>query len=196
MAHFEIRFTEFEFPAELPNNRANFRFVVDVRFVDEKKNFLTEHAVMPSLDTFWECDTSRSGKPNYVRQLNAAAFDMNKIDDWDKLVLGLRADRLHSMQIKVMDVDRKDAWDSVKNFLAGVVQAFVGKLKGRIPNSTLISDSLGSATEDMQSFLLKKLAGGDKLLFRGSCDLKAGKGSHTVSGIGTVGNYLARFEVL
>ena len=195
MGDFEIRLMGFEFPGGLPNRRANFRFVVDVRFTDEEK-LVTEHAVMPSLDTFWECDTNRTGKPNYVRGQDVAAFDMKRIDAWDKLVLCLRAKELHSMQVKVMDVDRKDAWDAVKDFLGGVVRAFLGKLKVQVPSSTLISDSLGSATEDIQSFLLKKLAGGDKLLFRGSCDLKQGVGRHTILGIGTDGSYRIEFEVV
>lgn len=179
MAIFELTLTGFQFPKELPNNRANFRFVVDLRFINDKDRFTTEHAVMPSLDTFWECDTEKKDAPNYVRkhdvdQKALPRFDFegdeNKIDPWDRLILMLKGKSLHSIQFKVFDVDRKDAWDKVKNFLGGMVEAFFGRIKGIIPGNLplSLSESMGGAADDVQSFLLKKLAGGDKVLFRGS----------------------------
>ena len=56
MSVYEITLTGFKFPKNLDNDKANFRFVVDLRFVNDESRFTTEHAVMPSLDTFWECD--------------------------------------------------------------------------------------------------------------------------------------------
>ena len=195
MSSFQIILTGFEFPAGLPNNRANFRFVVDLRYFDAKGNLATEHAVMPSLDTFWECDTSREAKPNYVRDATKPAFDMTKIDDWDSLVLHVRSKNLHSIQFKVVDVNRRDAWDAIRDFLGDLVQAFVGKLKGRIPDSNLVAQSLGGAADDVQSFLLKKLAGGEKVLFRGSQQLLASEKPGIVQGSGTGGAYKVQFEV-
>ena len=49
MPLFELVLTEFLFPKALPNDKANFRFIVDLRFINEKGQFITEHAVMPSL---------------------------------------------------------------------------------------------------------------------------------------------------
>lgn len=180
MPLFELTLQQFQFPRDLPNDKANFRFVVDLRYIDDEGRFTTEHAVMPSLDTFWECDTGRKDAPNYVRKHDGGngnplpEFDFDdkhKIDHWDRLILHVKGKDLHSIQFKVIDVNRKDAWDKVKPFLKGIVEAVIGKIKGIVPKALPLSlpESLGGAADDVQSFLLKKLAGGDKVLFRGSC---------------------------
>ena len=181
----ELTLTRFQFPKDLEDGKANFRFVVDLRYVGDKGKFLTEQAVMPSLDTFWECDRGRSDKPNYVRKLDPAwlgdsegneddpkyvnEFEMDAIDPWDRLILRVNGQSLHSIQFKVFDVDRKDGWDKVKGFIGGVIGNILGKAKAAIPELPLgFGESLGGATDDVKSSLLKKLSGGDKLLFRGS----------------------------
>ena len=55
----ELTLTDFDFPAALADNRANFRFVVDVRMVRSAK-FATDTVVMPGFDTWWECDRRKS----------------------------------------------------------------------------------------------------------------------------------------
>ena len=199
MSVFQIALTGFEFPSELDDSKANFRFVVDLRFINEKDQFIAEHAVMPSLDTFWECDTGKSDKPNYVRKVENGQdrneFDMDKIDAWDRLVLIVKANQVHSIQFKVFDVNREDAWDKIKNFLKGVVEVLFGKVRGLVSSSlpAFLGDSLGGATDDVQSFLLKKLAGGDKVLFRGSKALS--EGDNDISGEGTKGWYRIDFRL-
>ena len=217
MPLFEFTLKEFHFPKKLSNNRANFRFVVDLRFINDKGQFTTEHAVMPSLDTFWECDTGKADKPNYVRGDDVkpdgnsyGQFNMDAIDEWDRLILYVKGESVHSIQFKVIDVNRKDAWDKVKNFLGGIVEAVIGKIKGVIPTeslpASLLSGSLGGAADDVQSFLLKKLAGGDDILFRGSADLKTPKNRKTTDfkvpqnlndrrARGTEGNYQIVFTL-
>ena len=93
---FEIRLEGFEFPRALPNNRANFRFVVDVRYKTKGDRFATETVVMPGLDTFWECGKNKKAKPNFVRDGSAPRFDMAKIDPWDRLVVRLHADAVYA----------------------------------------------------------------------------------------------------
>ena len=92
------------------------------------------------------------------------------IDEWDQLILMVKAKNLHSIQFKVFDVDRKDAWDKVQSVVGGIVRALFGRIKGIILGNLplSLSESMGGAADDVQSFLLKKLAGGDKVLFRGS----------------------------
>ncbi len=199
----QLTLTGFHFPRELPNNKANFRFLVDVRHANKKGEFATEHAVMPSMDTFWECDKSRKDKPNFVRGQdveNFGTFNMNKIDDWDRLILLLRGAKLHSIQFKVFDVNRIDAWDKIKDVVGAIVQALIGKLKGMIPGLPAlpgVSDSLGSAVDDLESWLIKKLSGGgDKILFRGSKTLKGnGNPSYVIQGNGSRGEYKITFKV-
>lgn len=204
---YQLELTGFRFPEELSNNRANFRFLVDLRYVGSEETFLTEHAVMPSLDTFWECDERRDAKPNYVRAENSPCFEFGpgKIDEWDQLIMVVRAERLHSIQFKVIDVDRRDAWDRVKSFLGGAVRAVVGRAKDRIPAGAVLSNSLGGAADDVQSFLLKRLAGGDKVLFRGSHTFRGAQqdagvgepetqGNETIKGNGSEGDYCISFS--
>ncbi len=176
MPLYELKLAEFKFPKNLRGDNANFRFVVDLRFVDDKGRPAVEHTVMPSLDTYWECDPGQSEEPNFVRGKNGekdiAAFDMNKIDDWDKLILFVTGESLHSIRFTVLDVDRKDFWDVVKRSLGKIAKVVMGRVKDVIPHgNALLFKSLGSAAEDAQSFLLKDLAGGDKvdrILFIGS----------------------------
>ena len=216
---FRISLEAFEFPADLENNKANFRFIADLRYTDESGEFATEHAVMPSLDTFWECDTRRSGSPNFVRaqiaektKTWAPRFDIGKIDEWDRLVLRLKAVALDSIQIKVIDVDRVDILDKLGELGKTVVEATFrvlrirvlpqvpgsGKVQGILPS---VHRAFGSAIDDIESFLLKKLAGGgDKVLFRGSADLpdQATGTSQEVSidnGHGRKGKYLIKLRV-
>ncbi len=199
---FEIQLAGFEFPQQIDNSKANFRFIVDLRYVDVTDEFATEHAVMPSLDTFWECDTGKTQAPNFVRagQNGAwdAKFDMEKIDDWDRLVLRVKGRQLHSVQVKVIDVDRADVFDKLKGALQGVLEGALGTLRARvaarIPGSTGSQDmppsvhqAFGSAVDNVEAFLLKKLAGADDVLFRGS-GLAAGD-SVCIRGAGTRGDY-------
>ena len=145
MPLFELTLKKFLFPKDLPNDKANFRFIVDLRFINEKGQFITEHAVMPSLDTFWECDTGRKDRPNYVRgkdvSSNCSQFDMCAIDDWDKLILCVKGESVHSIQFKVIDVDRKDAWDKVKNFLEGMIGCCHRQDQRRHPGEFALSPS-------------------------------------------------------
>ena len=192
----ELVLKGFHFPRKLSNSKANFRFVVDLRFIDERKNFDSEHAVMPSLDTFWECDTNRQDRPNFVRDVSQEArtvafarFDMARVDSWDALILGVRAKGLHSVQFKVIDVNRADAWDWVKGILGGIMESLKlqakrtieATLKGdgedeteQVVDKTLVSGSIGGAAADLRSFTLKRLARGGKVLYRGSARFENG----------------------
>ena len=93
---FEITLSGFSFPdsEDLKDNQANFRFLVDLRFVDANGEPRVVHTIMPSAANFWECDTDEKDKPNFVRKQDGQdangnpkflpKFDMDKIEDWDK----------------------------------------------------------------------------------------------------------------
>lgn len=214
MTKFKLDLTGFEFPKELPNNKANFRFIVDLRFFDEDDRFDTENAVMPSFETFWECDPSRHDKPNYVRggtkdkpenkfvfkksgEIKKGVDDKKGVDEWDRLILHVEGKSLHSIQFKVIDVDRKDAWDAVKNVLGKIAEVVIGKARAFIlkQKDMPFRGAMGAAADDVQSFLLMKLAGGDQVLFKGSASLVGVKGDAKVAGIGTKGNYEISFNI-
>jgi len=167
MATYELTLNAFKFPKNLENHKANFRFVVNLRYVDAEGNLATAQAILPGLDTFWECDKGRSHEPNYVRgndETNWATFDMDRIDSWDKLIFMVPASRLHSIQFKVFDVNRTDGWDKIKNTLSSIAGTIFEDVKQFIPGM------FGNATDDIKSFLLKKWAGGDTILYKQSID--------------------------
>jgi hypothetical protein len=42
--------------------------------------FATAHAILPGLDTYWECEKEHKGEASYVRDDNASQIDMGRID--------------------------------------------------------------------------------------------------------------------
>lgn len=189
---YELALTQFRFPTALPRRKANFRVVADVRYVNGRGEYSTEHAVLPDLDRLWECDPQQSEAPHYVRgpvEGGLATLDMDRIDAWDRLVLLVRGDGVHSVQLKVFDVNRPDAWDRLRRALGDVVRTLIGRARAVLPERAgVLSDSLGSAATDLESALLTRLAGGDRLLYRGSTSLSE-PGEYVVSGRGAGGTY-------
>lgn len=196
---YELRLAGFRFPDALPADKANFRFVIDIRYVDTDGAFTTAHVVMPGLDTFWECAPDKSGAPNYVRARNEAAFDMDAIDKWDSLILVFRATNVHSINVSVFDVNRRDAWDKIRDNLGPLIEAVLGKprtvLPALGPAGATIGGRLGDAADDIRSYALKRFAGGgDMVLFKRSGDLVAPVPPQTsvrvpISGRGSEGDY-------
>ena len=180
MPNFELTLSGFRFPADLDKDHANFRIVVDLRYAGLDGGLMTAQAVLPGLDSFWECDQTRSHDPNYVRskdQGNWGCIDMQRIDAWDKLIFLIPATKLHSIQFKVFDVDRTDGWDKIKNALTSITSALFEESKKIVPGI------FGGATDDVKSFLLKKWAGGDSILFKGSYLFSEQPGgTHRISG--------------
>lgn len=184
---FELTLDGFAFPPSLPDNRANFRFVVDVRLIRSGR-FATDTAVLPDFDTWWECDRKKPRHPLQVRAAGRAALDMERIDAWERLVLLTRADSLHSLQLKVFDVDRPDAWDTLRDAVGRIAQSVLGRAPRELRLSDLEAEGFGAIEADLRSTLAKRLAGGDRLLFRGS-SLLAEPGPFTITGQGVAGEY-------
>lgn len=195
---YELSLAGFRFPRSLSDKRSNFRFVADVRYVNGRGDFDTAHAVLPDLERWWECDPDRRDDPSYVRGSDAgefATFDMTRIDAWDRLVILVRGDGIHSVQFKVFDIDRPDFIDRVGGALGDVAEALLGRGRERVvEDAGVFAGALGSASADLQSALLTRLAGGEKLLFRGSVELN-GAGPYVVSGLGEEGEYTIRCEL-
>ena len=187
MPIFELNLNSFDFPTGLENGKANFRFIADIRHVNEDGELATAHSVMPNFDTYWECDATKSGRPNYVRN-NAHGFSMTLIDAWDRLILLTKAANIHSVQIKIFDVDRKDFWDKFKEIVAPIVESLFGIAKkattGAIPKPvSFLTGAFGTAIEDIESYTLKKLANGeDRLLCKGTfANLPTAAGNHNIA---------------
>ena len=163
MPTFTVKLKNFCFPEDLDDKKANFRFIIDVRYITDGGVFVVEHVVMPSLDTFWECDKGRTDKPNYVRDRDTSCFDMDQIDAWDHLAIRLTCKKVDSMQVKVIDVDRADVFDKLKGAMQGVLQVAIGTPRTRIASSNPIDvdlpastrQSLGSAADDVEALVLR-----------------------------------------
>lgn len=192
---YELSLAGFRFPAALSDKHCNFRFVADVRYVNGRGEFDTAHAVLPDLERWWECDPDRRDRPWYVRGPDDGefgTFDMTAIDAWDRLVILVRGDGIHSVQFKVFDIDRPDFMDRIGGALGDVAGALIGRGRERIAADTgVVAGALGTASADVQSALLRRLAGGERLLFRGSAELQE-PGDYVVSGPGEKGEYAIR----
>ncbi len=199
MAIFEISLADFSFPKDLSNSRSTFRFLVSLRYSTVDDKFDTLQAVLPGLDSYWECEKEHKGKHNYVRHSTDARFDMTKIDEWDKLMFRVKAKELHSLQVKVIDIEKTGGWlDKLKDYVGQIIQAYLGTAKaaataalpGPVAN---LKDVLGNAVDDVDSLILAKLAGmkgQEFLLFKKSVTaFPAAAGQISVAGAGEQGAY-------
>ena len=192
ISSYELSLTGLRFPAALPGKRSNFRLVADVRYMNGRGDFETAHAVLPDLERWWECDPGKEDEALYVRgpeNAGAVALDMSAIDAWDRLVILVRGDGIHSVQFKLFDIDRPDFFDRIGGALSDVVHTLLGR--GRelaAAQAGILAGTLGGAADDLESVLLTRLAGGDRLLFRGSAQLEH-PGEYVISGHGESGSY-------
>ena len=197
MPNFELTLEKFDFPDDLPEARSTFRFLIDIRYVNSKGDFATEHAVLPGLVTCWECEKDHKGEASFVRNGDASEMDMNKIDSWDKLIVMLNAKSLHSMQVKVFDIEKTGGFlDKLKEYSGMVVQALIGTAvktaKDAVPAPPgILTGAYGAATHDVEAFALAQLAGvraQDSLLFKKSTNDMT-PGNKSLIGDGTKGKY-------
>lgn len=195
---YELAITDVRFPKALPAKRCNFRLVADVRYVNGRGDFDTAHAVLPDLERWWECDPDRRDDPRYVRGADDGAFgtfDMGAVDAWDRLLILVRGDGIHSVQLKLFDIDRPDLFDRVGGALGDVVASVMGRGRERFETAAgVFTGALGNASADVESALLTRLAGGERLLFRGSAQL-SGPGEYEITGPGEKGTYAVRSEL-
>lgn len=201
MPTFELSLTDFAFPANLPESRSTFRFLVDLRYIDATGKFATEHAVLPGLDSYWECEKSHAGEANFVRHPTNPQLDMTKIDDWDRLFFLLKATSLHSLQIRVIDIEKSGGFlDKIKDYAGSIVESLIGSAKtaavGAIPAPVaFVKEAFGAAVHDVEAFALAQLAGAkrqDAMLFKAatkSIPQAAPGGPLMLRGPGTKGDY-------
>ena len=155
MATHIFKLESFEFPDDIPAEEANFRFIVEFRYIDPKDNLCTHTVVMPGLDSYFECDKSKINETNnaalYVRDGNTGKFLFgNKpkaVSEWHALITGFSAKSVQQVQFTVFDVDRKNwyeklagKFESLKldiSGLCGGVPALVGTVAALILKEVL-----------------------------------------------------------
>ncbi len=203
----------FEFPEKLDNSKANFRFIFELRYVNDKTMPVTITSVSPGAETFFECDPNKKkdqkGKIDdldelyYVRKHHGETddalpeFAMGEVQEWHKLVLMVNAAELIGMRLKVLDVDRKDFWDKFKEVITALVGALLGRATSAAAKPELIAQPVATASEQFQTWLTDKMAGKHKVLFREYIDLKGKKQDDPVDfeGDGYKGIYILKLKM-
>ena len=91
---------------------------------------------------------------------------------------------------------RGGVWtEYVKKGFGDVLGSLAGRARDALPGAAgVLSDSLGSAATDLESALITRLAGADRLLFRGSHRLPA-PGDYRIAGNGEGGTYAIDFTL-
>jgi len=88
-----------------------------------------------------------------------------------------------------------DLFDRIGGALSDVIATVIGRGRDRIEaGAGMLAGALGSASADVESALLTRLAGGERLLFRGSAQLSE-PGEYEISGPGVKGDYAVRCEL-
>ena len=198
-SQFAITLEGFRFSENLDKRKANFRFIVGLRFFDKDDNFSTVHTIMPGLDTFWECNPGGKKKPNYVRgpvEDGYVNFDMKAVGKWDSLIFVVKGVRLHSIQFKVFDVNREDVWDKISGLIKGLFAMGIGVATANIPSA--FAPPVQGLTDDLRLAVMNKITSDDDLLFRKSLSFdenRASSGEYKVSSRGTSGDYEIKFAV-
>ena len=163
--NYQLTLNRWEFPKPLHPNKANFRFVAQIRFFGEKGSPETANNALPGLDSYWECDWRKHEDRRYVgpdvtngEPGNYGMVDPAKINPYEKVAFLVRASRLQSINFTLYDVDRKDFWDKLLGVLAKVVEGLLGRLKDVLPGSIDLPDSV-------KATITRALAGpGDRII--------------------------------
>ena len=205
MANFELSLEGFTFPPGLPEKRSTFRFFVDLRYIDPEGKFVTSHSILPGLDTYWECEKEKHKEASYVRHAKEPRIDMDKIDLWDKLIVVVRAKELHSIQVRVFDIEKTGGFlDKLKDYAGMIVEAFVGKATRAVTTAVptppdFAENAFGAAVHDVEAFALTQLAGikqQDSLIFKRSRrGLAPDSNGFELKGNGTEGEYVVKIKV-
>jgi hypothetical protein len=202
MPIFELSLSAFSFPPQLDEARSTFRFITNIRYINKDGDFETVQAVSPGLDTYWECEKGNKNSPFFVRLDDLSPrFDMNKIDSWERMIIVLRAKGIHSLQIKVIDIEKKGGLlDTIRDYANSLIQSFIGMVKTKVTEAVPVpisfaKDTLGEAVSDVEALALSTLSGmkgKESLLFKQSkrgAELPQQNGDFSISGNGHQGNY-------
>jgi len=192
--------TNFAFPSGLQDDKANFRFVFELRHVNEKKQAVTVNSVSPGAETFFECDRDKEEETvknddldehYYVRDDSLPKFAIDKVQDWHKLVLMVNSQKLIGMRLKVLDVDREGLWEKFKEVISALVGALIGRATSSDAIPDIIAQPVATASEQFQTWLTDKMAGKHKVIFREYVDLTRKAPGDTVqfTGTGYKGDY-------
>lgn len=170
MPHFEIALQTFSFPKKLSPDKANFRLVLQLRYFTERGQPALTSTVLPSLDSYYECDwrkaddirfvgaTAREQKGNKKAPSDYGKIDPDRLDVFDRTAFLVSARSLHSIQLSVFDVDRKDVWDALVRELSSVVPGLFDVAEDAFPAPLHFSD-------DLRVALSRRASGpGDRLI--------------------------------
>ena len=198
-SQFAITLEGFQFSKNLDKDKANFRFIVGLRFFDKKGNFNTVHTILPGLDTYWECAPGKKQEPNYVgppSKKDYGRFDMKAVGKWDSLIFLVKGVELHSIQFRVFDVNRPDVWDKIVGLIKGLFAMGVGVATANIPSA--FAPPVQGLTDDLRLAVMNKITSEDKLLFRKALSFDENRASseeYKISSSEGKGDYEIKFAV-
>ncbi len=145
--NFVITLSSWTFP-KLDPDKANFRFVVQLRYFTKDGSPATANNVLPSADSYWECDWRKPNDRRYVgpnvpnnsEPPGYGTVDAAKFNAYDKVAFLVQATSLQSVNVTIYDVDRKDFWDSFLAAFAKAVEGLLGRLTEALPSSIDVPD--------------------------------------------------------
>jgi len=165
MAKVEVALANFHFPTDLHPDKANFRFVVEIRYFTERDKPASEAKTLPGIDTYYECDWRKATDSRYVGPSDGlpdkpgdyGEFASERLNPHESSFL-LATSHLRTLCVTVYDVDRKDFWDTVLEKLAGIAETLLGRVSEVLPTSIGLSD-------DVKAAIARKIAGpGDRII--------------------------------
>jgi hypothetical protein len=156
-----ISFVRFKFPDSLDGDSANFRLIIELRYINDSGMWITDRSVMPGLEDYWECDPNRSNDRRFVRNGDGSAsinfLDTNRFNDWDRVALMVSAANLFMCRATVVDVDRQSALEKILSVLTGMLGATLSTAAELVPQK-IVSAPLGTFADKLQAWLMATIA--------------------------------------
>jgi|SRR5688500_1451657 len=158
--NFVLSLVDLKFPDSLDKDHANFRLIIELRYINDKSIWMTDRSVMPGLEDYWECDPTRGSDRRFVRNKNGSAsidfLDPELFDRWDRVALMVNATELFMCRVTVVDVDRQSALEKLAAVLIPMLGATLATAAELIP-SKVVSAPLGSFADKLHAWLMEKV---------------------------------------
>lgn len=141
---YTVRLKALEFPTGLDGD-AKFRMVVDLRLIDPNGEFKETSAVLPGLESFWNCHNGDDDWTYVGEKVNSyvSRLDIDKIGVWDTHIFRVRAQRLMAIRIRLYDAKGKGWWQRFGDVWKAIPSAFLGQYTGAVEAGVSSMLSLG-----------------------------------------------------
>ena len=132
--------------------------------------------------------TKESQRKNKTPPDGYGSIDSDRLDDYERTAFLVDADLLHSLQLSVFDVDRKDVWDEVLRQLSAVLPGTTDLAGGPLASALDLSS-------DLQAAIARKLSGpNDRLIATRGVRLAAEDSEVDIDFSVTAGDYRGNYR--